>query len=418
MMQKLTDTKHRGIHWSNEEIEIATKSYKDGLSIKEIANKIERTEDSIHKKIKELNLTNRKKNWSETEESELIKLFNEGKSNKYLSEFFNRPLRGIQGHLLKLGLKRREINVWKDNPRNDFWTDTEIDTVKLLIEQGESARDIALKINRSTGVLFNKLSELNLKIKKKSNIQESNYRRYYTLNDNYFEKIDSQMKAYFLGWLMTDGYVGHSINSARGEYKSNRIGMKLSIKDVSILEELRSALETNVPIKYGQARSTEFTNKKTGKKNIISSGMSCALDFSSAKMKEDLKQYGVVNKKTYTIGFPENVPKTFYPGLIAGLISGDGCIDIKKNHQTGRILRISLAANLHLLERIKEILIEEIQYKPKIRKEKTSEKLFILELNQTESINLYSWLKRNNVRIMERKTSILEKFIVEKGYNI
>jgi hypothetical protein len=133
MMQKLTDTKHRGIHWSNEEIEIATKSYKDGLSIKEIANKIERTEDSIHKKIKELNLTNRKKNWSETEESELIKLFNEGKSNKYLSEFFNRPLRGIQGHLLKLGLKRREINVWKDNPRNDFWTDTEIDTVKLLI---------------------------------------------------------------------------------------------------------------------------------------------------------------------------------------------------------------------------------------------------------------------------------------------
>jgi len=33
------DKKHRGIHWSKEEIEVATKSYRDGLSIKEIANK-------------------------------------------------------------------------------------------------------------------------------------------------------------------------------------------------------------------------------------------------------------------------------------------------------------------------------------------------------------------------------------------
>lgn len=414
----MNNKKHRGVRWSTEEIESVANLYKTGLTVKDIAIKMERTEESIHKKIKELNLTNRKKNWSESEETELIALFNEGKSNKFLSEYFDRPLRGIQGRLVKLGLKRREINVWRDNPRDNFWTEAEIEKVKILIEQGESAREIALKINRSIGVLFNKLSELNLKIKKKSNIEESNYRRYYTLNDRYFEKINNQIKAYFLGWLMTDGYVGHSINSARGEYKSNRIGMKLSIKDVNILEELKSALETNVPIKYGKARSVEFTNKKTGKKSIIKSGISCALEFSSAKMKEDLKQYGVVNKKTYTIGFPENVPKIFYPGLIAGLISGDGCVDIKKNHQTGRILRISLAGNLHLLERLKEILIEEIDYNPKIRKEKNSKKLFIMELNQTESIKLYLWLNNNGIKLMERKNMIIEKYIIENKIKI
>ena len=133
-------------------------------------------------------------------------------------------------------------------------------------------------------------------------------------------------------------------------------------------------------------------------------------------MIQDLAKYGIHQNKTYDISFPELLKSEFYPGFIAGVISGDGCIDIKKNHNKSFILRCSIAGTLDLLQGIREILIKEICFNPekKISKYESSKCLYRLELNQTETIALYYWLQKNGISLMERKNKLIEGFINER----
>ncbi|UOG29164.1 LAGLIDADG family homing endonuclease [Leptospira noguchii] len=134
----------------------------------------------------------------------------------------------------------------------------------------------------------------------------------------------------------------------------------------------------------------------------------------SHQMKLDLAKYGVVNNKTYIVVFPKKLTKEFYPGFIAGVISGDGCVYLSRRKNN---LRCFIAGNLALLEKIKKILIKNIEFNriKKIQKKKESVNLHILELNQGETMRLYYWLKSSRINIMERKNKLIEEFI--KNYS-
>ena len=135
-------------------------------------------------------------------------------------------------------------------------------------------------------------------------------------------------------------------------------------------------------------------------------------------MIQDLAKYGIHQNKTYDIGFPELLEPEFYPGFIAGVISGDGSIDIKRNHDKGFILRCTIAGNLDLVQKIHSILAKEINVNPdkKIFKYEHTVQLYRLELNQTETINLYYWFKKNGVKLMERKNKMIEDYLAEKEF--
>ena len=132
-------------------------------------------------------------------------------------------------------------------------------------------------------------------------------------------------------------------------------------------------------------------------------------------MIQDLAKYGIHQNKTYDVIFPKELDRKYYPGFIAGVISGDGCIDIKKNRNT-YILRCTIAGTLDLVQKIREILIKEICFNPekKISKYESSKCLYRLELNQTETIALYNWLQKNGISLMERKNKLIEEFLNEK----
>lgn len=407
----------RGIPWTKKHLRRMKSMYLGNAYIKTISQIINRTPPAIQKKIKELNLTNRRKLWSEKEEKILIRYYDKGLSNLAIAERMNRSNRSIQSHLLKLGIKRKDVNAWENFKRDDFWTESEIKLLKKLINEGFSARQISEKIGRSKGTIFNKMATLSLKIKPKTEQQLCEYRRAYNLNDNYFKIIDTQKKAYFLGWLLTDGWVDGVIHSKRGCFKSNKIGLKLSTKDIDVLEEFRNEIGATNPFKFHRKRKAIiYKNKITEKISRIQGGDQVSLEFSSSVMQTHLKNYGVYNKKTYTVDFPNKLKPEFYPGFIAGVISGDGSVDIKKNHK-GETLRISIAGNLPLLSKIKSILVKTIEFNKQkiIYKRKNSINLHILELSQSESIRFYFWLQNNNISLMERKNRKIELYLTNRG---
>lgn len=120
-------------------------------------------------------------------------------------------------------------------------------------------------------------------------------------NHNYFSKIDSEVKAYLLGWLLSDGYV-----STR-----HRIGIKLQCRDVEILDLFISELAP-------------------GRRYIKDGNNSFKLEFTSKQMYDDLQKYNIVPNKTYANkSFPCIIP-SLMNHTIRGYFDGDGSISFNK----------------------------------------------------------------------------------------
>ena len=403
---------NRGIEWNDNQISQLKALYSKGMIIDEISKIINRSKSATSHKLKDLGLTgNRRVLWTNEELNELKDLFNQGLPYSEIAKKLGKSVRACQGKAIRLGLRTKECNTWVNNKREDFWTELEIKTLKKCISDGLFMRDILKIINRSEKCIYYKMHELDLHFREKTDIEKANYRRAYSVDDNYFENIDSQKKAYWLGWLITDGYVVSQLNTKRqGVHTTNHIGLHLQKNDCSVLEEFRTELKATYPISTRESRVYKGKNGKT-----VNSKESCTFEFSSAKMIQDLAKYGIHQNKTYDVVFPKELDSKYYPGFIAGVISGDGCIDIKKNRNT-YILRCTIAGTLDLVQKIREILIKEICFNPekKISKYESSKCLYRLELNQTETIALYNWLQRNGISLMERKNKLIEEFINER----
>lgn len=410
--------KNRGDKWTENEISLAKELYLNGYSFKEIASKTNHSEWAATKKIQDLGLNNRKILWTDKDIETLKELFNKGLSYSDISKILNKSVRSCQGKAVRLGLKKKDCNTWKNNKRADFWTEEEIEKLLYCADNYTSYSEISNIMGRSVKAVTCKLSELHKHIKEKSMIEKSEYRRAYNVDDNYFENIDTQKKAYWLGWLVTDGYVKTKDNSKRCKCNTNSIALKLQKKDINVLEDFKNDINADVSIRNIKRRkSFEYTNKITNKTVVINGGDQAELRFSSAKMVQDLAKYGIHQNKTYDIGFPKALDSKFYSGFIAGVISGDGCIDIKKNRK-GFILRCTIAGNKDLLDNIKNILVKEIGFNAdkQATKYKDSVQLYRLELNQTETINLYKWFNQNGVKLMERKNKMIEDYLAEKEF--
>jgi hypothetical protein len=134
--------------------------------------------------------------------------------------------------------------------------------------------------------------------------------RKYKYNENFFDVIDTEEKAYWLGFIYADGYI-----TKRGN--TYQLGIALSRKDKSHLEKFIKSLDSNIVIR-------NYTNKTVFKENteysrvIISNNHIC----------EQLIKKGCVRRKTDKLIFPsyDIIPKELIHHFIRGYFDGDGCL--------------------------------------------------------------------------------------------
>lgn len=124
------------------------------------------------------------------------------------------------------------------------------------------------------------------------------------LKRDYFEKIDSAEKAYWFGFLFTDGSIGS---------KRNRISFSLQIKDKEILEKFQEDLGIDSKISLNR---TCYTS-----------------EFHDTKMHDDLIKLGLLPNKTYACKhIPyESVPEEYMKAFILGLFDGDGTLTFSED---------------------------------------------------------------------------------------
>ena len=124
-------------------------------------------------------------------------------------------------------------------------------------------------------------------------------------NHNYFKTIDTEEKAYILGFLYAHGY-----NSDK------QVVISQLEQDVDILEKINKALDADTQIK----RQLQSSNNKTV----------CKLCYSSIDMCVDLTNLGCFRNKSLACTFPTFLDKSLIRHFIRGYFDGDGCVWIGK----------------------------------------------------------------------------------------
>lgn len=142
---------------------------------------------------------------------------------------------------------------------------------------------------------------------------QSALQRKYTLDESYFDVIDTEEKAYFLGFLYADGY---------NQFNKSTIGITLQEADKHILEQFLVLLNCNNTLK--------FINKNV--KNINHQNQ-YSLQLYSKRLCESLSKLGCVPKKSLILQFPteDQVPSHLIRHFIRGYFDGDGCVRLIYN---------------------------------------------------------------------------------------
>lgn len=173
-----------------------------------------------------------------------------------------------------------------------------IEELSKLYLSGFSFKEISKKYKCSSTTISTNLKKVGIKSLE------------YTLNENYFEKIDSEEKAYFLGFLYADGCVSKNNNTYY-------MMISLQEEDKSILEKFNKLLDSNRNLLY---INNIFNNSKWKNQYKLCIG--------NKKLGEDLIKLGCVPKKSLILKFPtfEQVPENLIHHFIRGYFDGDGCI--------------------------------------------------------------------------------------------
>jgi len=134
--------------------------------------------------------------------------------------------------------------------------------------------------------------------------------RKHTVDDDFFEVIDTEEKAYWLGFMIADGCV------EKGNCKSvNTLEVHLANVDVLHLEKLKKDLKTDYQVTVNE-----------------SNNYSVRLRVVSQKIIKDLAKYGVVERKTGKCYKPYGIPVELERHFWRGCIDGDGGIRLDTNN--------------------------------------------------------------------------------------
>lgn len=125
--------------------------------------------------------------------------------------------------------------------------------------------------------------------------------RIYEFDDAYFEAIDTEDKAYWLGFLLADG------NIHRGQ-----MTLKLQRSDRTHLEKIKLALKSEHPIHDG----------------VCDGNLYSVFFIGSKKLCKDLIRLKMTPQKSLTLTMP-SIPSNLNRHLIRGYFDGDGCIYAK-----------------------------------------------------------------------------------------
>jgi len=241
---------------------------------------------------------------------------------------------------------------------------------------------------KDVGTMFELSNPTVIKIFNQNNIERYKKAQVYNPNmdEHYFEIIDTEFKAYYLGMIITDGNV-----FVPKDGRQSSISITQKEDDEYILKRFLEDVHSNTSVGYD--------------------GRGCAqVAVRSDIMAKDLKKYGIEQNKTLNTYLPI-INDNLMSHLIRGILDGDGNITAHKI-DSGRYLHSLSFCGIHkLMKDIGEYLGEHLKIRiPKIY-DYADRNLSEIKWGATKDIfEIGEWIYNNSNICLIRKKNLYEDF--------
>lgn len=204
-------------------------------------------------------------------------------------------------------------------------------------------------------------------------------------NIHIFDEIDTEEKAYWLGFIFADGYIGST--PIRGDKKSiYNFELSLQKSDSKHLEKFK-----------------EFISFE---KDVTIDSYRCRIMVANKHFWTTLNNLGCTPRKSLTLSFPENLSEHLIKHFIRGYFDGDGCIS-RHIHVHTVSPNISLLGTPEFLSKIKEITNIECDF---LQDKRRTEQTLAMQFNKENGIKFINYLYSDATIYLDRKYKLYNFF--------
>jgi hypothetical protein len=195
----------------------------------------------------------------------------------------------------------------------------------------------------------------------------------YSFDEHFFDEINLENKAYWLGFCMADG-----------SNTNNELKIEISAKDEDHLLKMKKDLNATQIISRRKRLDSEMV----------------LLGLSSRYMCKKLSELGCIKNKSYTLQYSKQIPKFLVRHFIRGFFDGDGCIYIHK--KTGNKTWSIYSVSKSFITEIKKIIELETKLKLHIYTQGTNgHRIVIYKKNDIKK--MFQYLYDDATIFMDRK---------------
>lgn len=182
-----------------------------------------------------------------------------------------------------------------------------------LYKSGKTMKEICDIEDTNITTLKKYLKQNNIKIRRENKNSQK-----WTVNQDYFKIIDTEEKAYWLGFIYADGNVYLNEKDRRSVFNFNLKG-----SDEYMIEKLKKCISYTGPI---------FTKKYKNPKYNSAKG----INVGNKELCINLINLGCVPRKSCIIKFPtyKQVPQNLYHHFLRGYFDGDGSVGIYSTNKS------------------------------------------------------------------------------------
>jgi len=252
-----------------------------------------------------------------------------------------------------------------------------------MYNTGLSCQKIADQLKCSEAYINKKLRELNI-VKRTNSI----YRKR-DFNDHFFDDIDNEEKAYWLGFLYADGCVQNK--------KTGQKLISLAVKDKEVIDKFIKSINGNFKTKtYKDVHVVHLT---------------------SLIMFNALIKHGCIPRKSLVLTFPE-LKKSLVHHFIRGYFDGDGCVYTynPKNYNKTNTIYNSIGVNICGTQEFLECISRNFSTnQPKKDKRKENNIWYLSFSGSKKTKFFYEYLYKDATIWLTRKKDKFDKYFKERG---